>query len=91
MIAASSLPYRLVEQKGSAMNFQEWQRELQEWHSPRGFSDKLRAMRAEHGLNLLTAPEAGFFRDAHPAYQFAFLREATGLRVGSIRPISSWT
>lgn len=64
------------------MNFQEWQRELQEWHSPRGFSDKLRAMRAEHGLNLLTAPEAGFFRDAHPAYQFAFLREATGLRVG---------
>ena len=75
-----------MEQKSSAMKLQEWRRELQEWHSLGEFSDKLRAMCAEHGRSLLTSPDSAFFRDAHPACQLALLRGSTRVRLGADPP-----
>ncbi len=67
------------------MNYREWQRKLQEWHSPEEFRDKLHDLCAEHGRNLLTAPRAGFFRDADPACRFALLRAASKVRLVAAR------
>lgn len=69
------------------MKLGRWKQELQEWQSLTQFHRKVLDLKVQHGRTLLIASGTDFFRDAHTAHRFAFLRGATRLRlVAADRP-----
>ena len=68
------------------MDLTEWKCELSNWHSPQDFSDKVRKMKAEHGIPLLRDPKHRFFRETQPAGDFGLLLRAQKVRLAAEDP-----